>query len=62
MISEDWCNDAENSALITELKDRILKYIKMHKHSLKIVIIFHSIKVFFCIFNQINAGLMKTLS
>ncbi len=33
--TEDWSNDAENSALITGIND-ILKYIKIEKHSFKL--------------------------
>ncbi len=33
--TEDWSNDAENSALITEI-NYILKYIKIDKHSFKL--------------------------
>ncbi len=43
--TEDWSNDAENSALITEIND-ILKYIK----------IFHNFTDF-TVFDQINLAL-----
>ncbi len=33
--TEDWSNDAENTALITEI-NYILKYIKIEKHSFKL--------------------------
>ncbi len=33
--TEDWSNDAENTALITEIND-ILKYIKIDKHYFKL--------------------------
>ncbi len=33
--TEDWSNDAENTALITEV-NYILKYIKIDKHSFKL--------------------------
>ncbi len=33
--TEDWSNDAENSALITGIND-ILKYIKIEKHYFKL--------------------------
>ncbi len=47
--TEDWSNDAENSALITEINS-ILKYIKIGKPILEIAIRFHNITVFFLYF------------
>jgi len=43
--TEDWSNDAENSALISGI-NYILTYIHIEKSSLKMVIIFHNITVF----------------
>ncbi len=43
--TEDWSNDAENSALITEI-NYILKYIQIVNSYYKLQIIFHNITVF----------------
>ncbi len=55
--TEDWNNDAGNTAFITGI-NYILKYNKAENHYFKLQI--HSIiLVFFCIFDQINAALMS---
>ncbi len=43
--TEDWSNDAENSALITEI-NYILRYIQIKNSYLNFFIIFHNITVF----------------
>ncbi len=59
MISEDWSNDAENSALITTI-NYILKVYKNRNPLFYIVIIYFTILLFLsCIFNQLNAALMS---
>jgi len=53
MISEaSWSNDAENSALITAINYILQIYI--FKKKTVLVILFHNITVFCCIFDQIN--------
>ncbi len=49
--TEDWSNDAENSALITEI-NCILKYIHIEN-------IFKLYRIFYCSFDQINAALVN---
>ncbi len=50
--TEDWSNDAENTALITEINYSLL--------SQKAVILnSNNISQFYCIFNQINAALVN---
>ncbi len=56
--TEDWSNDAENSALITEI-NYIFQYIQIHNSYIKLVIIFSNFTVFYCIFDQINAALVS---
>ncbi len=52
MISEDWSNDAENTALITEI-NYIWTYIHMENGSFKLKIIVHNIEFlqYFCLIN-----------
>ncbi len=54
--TEDWSNDAGNSAAHLKNKFLIFKIYSNIKHLFKIVIIFHTI---YCIFDQINAALMS---
>ncbi len=49
--TEDWSNDAENSALITEI-NYILTYIHIEKKLFEIVEIFHIITVFTIFLNK----------
>ncbi len=44
--TEDWSNDAENTALITAI-NYILQYIQVENSYFKSAIIFHNITVFF---------------
>ncbi len=55
--SEDWSNDAENSALITEI-NVILKYIKIENCYFKLQY-FPKKRFFLCIFDQIDTALMS---
>ncbi len=55
--TEDWNNDAENSALNHRHKLYFKKYIKIEKHYFKML--YFTIFKYFCIFDQINAGLMS---
>ncbi len=64
MISEegscdtgDWCNDAKNAALITEI-NYILKYIQIESSFLNSKNI-SQYDLFCCILDQINAGLVS---
>ncbi len=55
--TEDWSNDAENSALITGINS-ILKYIKIGtniRNCIKILQYYF----FFCIFDEIDIALMS---
>ncbi len=52
--TEDWRNDAENTALITEI-NYILQYI----HIKTFILNGKNISVFYCIFDQINAALIS---
>ncbi len=54
--TEDWSNDAENTALITEI-NYILTYIHIEK-LFEIIIIFHNITDN-CSFDYINAALVS---
>ncbi len=56
--TEDWSNDAENSALHHRNKLHFKIY-QNRKLILEIAIIFYNITVFFCIFYQINTALMS---
>ncbi len=56
--TEDWSNDAENSALHHRNKLHFKIY-QNRKLILEIAIIFYNITVFFCIFDQINTALMS---
>ncbi len=53
--TEDWSNDAENSALITEI-NYVLTDIHIENSYLKNC---NNISQFYCIFDQINAGLVS---
>ncbi len=57
-VTLDWSNDAENSALITEI-NYILKYIQYSNRT----VILNSKQIvkycIYCILDQINAGLVK---
>ncbi len=55
--TEDWSNNAENSALITEI-NYILKYIQTENIYLNCNIISQYYS-FYCIFDQINAALLS---
>ncbi len=56
--TEDWSNDAENSALITGI-NYILKYIKIETVILNCNNISrNNLDFFFCIFNQRDTALM----
>ncbi len=52
--TEDWSNDAENTALITEINYTLL-YIHIENSHLN----YNNISDFYCIFDQINAALMS---
>jgi len=52
--TEDWSNDAENSALITGINYKICS----HRKQLYAIVIFHNITVLF-FFLQINAVLVS---
>ncbi len=56
--TEDWSNDAENTALITGIND-ILTYIHIENCYFKIAIIFHKSTLFFFIFYQIHTALLS---
>ncbi len=55
--TEDWRNDAENSALITGI-NYILKHIQ-NMHTYLNVLLSISAVLFYCIFCQINAALVN---
>ncbi len=56
--TEDWSNDAENSA--AHHSNKLHFNIYTHRNQLfYILIIFHNITVFYCIFDQINAALVS---
>ncbi len=57
--TDDWSNDAGNSALITEINYNLI-HIQIENSLFQIVIIFHSFTVFKCIFDQINAACVYT--
>ncbi len=50
-VTEDWSNDAENSALITEI-NYILKYIHIENCYFKLLIIFYNITVLTVFFSN----------
>ncbi len=59
MISDDWSNDAENSALITGI-NWVLQYVKVENHFSNLQKnISQFYWVLFCIIDQINATLIS---
>ena len=59
-VTEDWRNDAENTALITEM-NYILKYIQIESSFIlnsKTILQYYC---FCCILNKINEGLLSRI-